>query len=77
MGFFHPIKHIKKIINLYDDLICTQLIKDSSTECLNKQCGRDEIIMDFLGMYDKNNVTYFYVFTKAILSNYLWIIKIK
>ena len=63
MGFFHPIRHIKKIINLYDDLICTQLIKDSSTECLNKQCGRDEIIMDFLGMYDKNNVTYFYVFT--------------
>jgi len=60
---FHPIKHIKKVINLYDDLICTQLIKDSSMECLNKQCGRDEIIIDFLGMYDKNNITYFYVFS--------------
>ena len=62
MGF-HPIKHIKKIINLYDDLICTQLIKGSSTECLNKPCKRDEITIDFLGMYDRSNITYFYVFS--------------
>lgn len=57
---FHPIKHIKQVLNLYDDLICTQLIK-SSMECLNQSCDRDQVIIDFLGMYDKMNITFFYV----------------
>lgn len=61
MEGIHPIKHIKKIINLYDDLICAQL-QMSSMECMNKQCEKDEVVIDFSGMYDRNNVTYFYVF---------------
>lgn len=59
----HPIRHIKKVIGLYDDLICTQLFKNSSLECLNKQCERDEVVIDFLGMYNKDKITYFYVVT--------------
>ena len=59
MGF-HPIQYIKEIIGLYDDLICTQLI-NSSMECLNKVNDREQVLIDFLGMYDHSNVMYFYL----------------
>lgn len=61
MSGLHPIQRIKKIINLYDDLICTQLFRNSSLECLRKDCGKDEVIIDFLGMYYGNRITYFYL----------------
>lgn len=57
----HPIRHLKNVRDLYDDLICTQLIKHSSRECLNKRTGRDEVCVDFNGMYDHANISYFYV----------------
>lgn len=63
MSIFHPIKRIKKVLNLYDELICTQFIKHKSRECLNKVCGKGEVVVDFLGMYDHKNITYFYVIT--------------
>lgn len=60
MPGFHPIKHIKEIFGLYDDLICTQLI-NSSMECMNQSCDKDQVIIDFLGMYDKQKITFFYL----------------
>ena len=60
MPGFHPIKHIKEIFGLYDDLICTQLI-NSSLECINKTCDKDQVIIDFLGMYDKQKLVFFYL----------------
>ena len=60
MPGFHPIKHIKEIFGLYDDLICTQLI-NSSMECMNRSCDRDQVIIDFLGMYDKQKLIFFYL----------------
>lgn len=60
MPGFHPIKHIKEIFGLYDDLICTQLI-NSSMECMNQSCDKDQVIIDFLGMYDKQKLIFFYL----------------
>ena len=58
----HPIKALKKTIALYDDLICTQLIKRTSRECLNKQPPKDSVIVDFCGLYDHVNISYYYLF---------------
>lgn len=63
MNGLHPIKHLKRVINLYDDLICSQFIKHKSRECLNKVCDNGEVVVDFLGLYDHKNITYFYVIT--------------
>lgn len=58
------LKKLKDKVELYDDLVTTQLIKSSSRECIRRQVGKGEVCVDFLGMYDNNNITFFYVLSK-------------
>lgn len=58
------LKKLKETINLYDDLVSTQLIKQSSRECIRRQVSKGSVCVDFLGMYDNNNVTFFYVLNR-------------
>lgn len=57
-------KHIRGIINLYDDLLATSLIKNSSNECTFMPHALGRIVIDSAGMYDGDRVTFLYVINR-------------
>ena len=58
---FNPIKRLKEIIHLYDELLFADAIKNTSEDCSMPQTDRGEIMIDFVGMYQGDKVTFFYL----------------
>lgn len=57
----NPIKRLKDTIHLYDELLFAEAVKGSSEECSVPTTDRGEIMVDFIGMYQGDKVTFYYI----------------
>lgn len=57
----NPIKRFKEIIHLYDELLFADAIKNNSFECSVPSTDRGEVMIDFVGMYQGDKITFFYL----------------
>lgn len=56
-----PIQKLKNTIGLYDDLLYTLLVGNSSRYCRYIPREQGKIGLDFLGTYDDENVNFYYI----------------
>lgn len=59
----HPIRNLKETIGLYDELIYTHLVQDSTRDTIKRDVTGDNVLIDQLGMYQGDTVTFFYLIT--------------
>lgn len=57
----NPIKRIKETIHLYDELLFAEAVKGNSEECSVPTTDRGEVMIDFIGMYQGDKVTFYYI----------------
>ena len=56
-----PIQYLKDVIHLYDELYYTKQIKNNTRFARNIKHERDKLAIDFIGSYDKDNVSFYYL----------------
>lgn len=57
----NPIKKLKEIVHLYDELLFAAEVKNSSEDCAVPKTDRGEVTIDFIGMYQGDKVTFYYI----------------
>ena len=55
---------IKNVVELYDDLIFSKLVGNTSKYCRKIPQENNKIGIDFLGSYDGDNLTFYYTIDK-------------
>lgn len=59
--FLHPIRNFKNTVRLYDDLLYTHLVKDTTKDTIKREHLPDKVAIDQLGMYHDDTVSFFYL----------------
>lgn len=57
----HPIRLVKETIGLYDELIYSHLVKDTTRDTIKRDDVENCITIDQLGYYHKDSVTFLYL----------------
>lgn len=59
--FLHPIRNVKEVVHLYDDLMYTHLVKDTTEDTIKREHPPDKVALDQMGMYHDDTVSFFYL----------------